>query len=385
MTKNKKILEGFMRVLHAIGYDCTQGVKTINIAKDDVALMSLDDKGTFKSLSDSSVNYAAEIWEIHKNVKESYNLYYKAEQVEYEQLKHYRKLADFNGFMLAARMRSDNCLEFATWEKARINTRNGMGSYFDYYGHAKEDFAVRAGLVSHDRLKSAADETNKENNERRELSLLDNEKFTKLLTDEIKKRGYDCTIENGEIKVSKNGFPVTDILGDGQYRIYKNVLNDYDLNQIRTIHDSVSEAYWNYAKGEPLPAQPDYHKMCELGKIVLAAKMMNYGYLEYVTWQQDLEKTRVDAGHYFTDYEAAKEDFASRAGLIDRNKLFTETEMKLIRQGLVHLGINFPDLTHEQNTLLGKVVEKIEMIVPEIQEHEALEHHELAPDDGLEI
>jgi hypothetical protein len=59
--------------------------------------------------------------------------------------------------------------------------------------------------------------------------------------------------------------------------------------------------------------------------------------------------------------------------------------MKLIRQGLVHLGTEFPDLTYEQNTLLGKVVEKIEMIVPSIKEHEALEHHELVADDGLEI
>jgi hypothetical protein len=35
--------------------------------------------------------------------------------------------------------------------------------------------------------------------------------------------------------------------------------------------------------------------------------------------------------------------------------------------------------------LLGKVVERIEMLVPEIVEHEEMEQKELVPDDGLEI
>ena len=59
--------------------------------------------------------------------------------------------------------------------------------------------------------------------------------------------------------------------------------------------------------------------------------------------------------------------------------------MKLLRQGLVHLGANYPDLTAEQNTNVGKLIEKVEMIVPSIQKHEQLEHHELVPDDGLEV
>jgi hypothetical protein len=215
----------------------------------------------------------------------------------------------------------------------------------------------------------------------------DKEIFFDLLQAELQRQGYDCTLENGEVKVTKNGFNITDILGGGEYRVYKNTLNDYEHHQIQAIYESMSEAYRLYEQGEPLAAQPLYRKLCELGNYVLAAtgKHFVYGHMEFVTWKQNADKTGVDMGHYFSGYEAAKEDFALRCGLIDRNKLFSETEMKLIRQGLVHLGASYPDLTFEQNTLLGTVIEKIEMIVPEIQERDHYEAHDLIAEDGLEM
>jgi hypothetical protein len=215
--------------------------------------------------------------------------------------------------------------------------------------------------------------------------MLDNPKFAELLIASLKKQGYDCEHENGEIKVSKNGFSIADIKDETTYCVYRNTLNDSEYYNVRAIHESLTEAFRLYEQGEPVAAQPQYRKLCEFGNYLIAAKLMNYGYMEFVTWQQDAEKTRVDVGHYLTDYAAAKEDFALRCGLVDKNRMFDETEMKLIRQGLVHLGADFPDLTAEQMTLLGKVVERIEMLVPEIREHEELEHGELAPDDGLEV
>jgi len=217
--------------------------------------------------------------------------------------------------------------------------------------------------------------------------MIDTPKFLELLREALKRQGYDCMQDGGEIKVNKNGFPVADVLGSGEYRIYRNTVSDHDYYQIRSVYESLSEAFNLYERGEPLTIEnmSHFHKLCEFGNHVIAARLMGYGYMEYVTWQQDSERTRVDIGHYFSDYESCKEDFAVRCGLIDRNKLFDETEMKLIRQGLVHLGANFPDLTYEQNTLLGKVVEKIEMLVPEIQEHEELERDELVPDDELSL
>jgi len=163
------------------------------------------------------------------------------------------------------------------------------------------------------------------------------------------------------------------------------------IYQIKPLADKVKEMVSAWEKGQSVPFEDlsHYRILSEYNGIVLAARddsELGYGHgLHLTTWEYSYNRTGFMHGHYTTDYEAAKEDFAVRCGLIDRNKLFDETEMKLIRQGLVHLGANFPDLTYEQNTLLGKVVEKIEMLVPEIQEHEELERDELVPDDELSL
>jgi hypothetical protein len=133
-------------------------------------------------------------------------------------------------------------------------------------------------------------------NERWEQPMFDRKKFDELLMNILKKRGYDCVFENDEVKVTKNGFKITDILPDGEYRVYRNTLNDYEYQQIRAIHESISEAYSLYARGEPLSSQPRYHKLCELGNYVLAATPMELGYMEYVTWQQDMQKRGLMSG-----------------------------------------------------------------------------------------
>jgi hypothetical protein len=163
------------------------------------------------------------------------------------------------------------------------------------------------------------------------------------------------------------------------------------LNYIRPVSERINEiiAAWEKAPAVPIEDISHFRVLSEYNNVVLAARddsdrSFGYGF-EFVTWRYTHGRTALEHGNYTSDYEAAKEDFAVRCGLIDRNKLFDETEMKLIRQGLVHLGADFPDLTYEQNTLLGKVVEKIEMIVPEIEEHEVYEEQALAPEDGLEI
>jgi hypothetical protein len=113
--------------------------------------------------------------------------------------------------------------------------------------------------------------------------------------------------------------------------------------------------------------------------------MMGYGYMEFATWQQSADKMRVDAGNYMDNYEKAKEDFSARAGLVDRYKMFNETELKMLYRGLVHLGADYPHLTADQMTNVGKLIEKVEIIVPAIRERSVYENYELVPQDGLEV
>ncbi|MDR1320681.1 MAG: hypothetical protein LBK56_04550 [Gracilibacteraceae bacterium] len=169
--------------------------------------------------------------------------------------------------------------------------------------------------------------------------------------------------------------------------------HDHLAYEIRRAAEKIGEivAAWEKAAANPVEdsSVSNFRILSEYNNVVLAARddsALGFGYgLNFVTWKRSPDRKALEHGHYTTDYEGAKEDFAVRCGLIDRDKLFSETEMRLIRQGLVYLGADFPDLTYEQNTLLSKVVEKIETLVPEIREHEELEREVPLPNDELEL
>jgi hypothetical protein len=195
-----------------------------------------------------------------------------------------------------------------------------------------------------------------------------------------------------------NSMVYSDLTNDRMPRIHDNGDIHYGCEydhlvkyQIQPMLERINEilAAWEKSQVIPFKDSEKFRVLAEYNNVVLAVRddsKLGYGDgLHFVTWAYGLDRTGFDDGHYFTGYESAKENFALRCGLVDKNKMFDETEMKLIRQGLVHLGADFPDLTAEQMTLLGKVVERIEMLVPEITEHEEMEHSELVPDDGLEI
>lgn len=163
------------------------------------------------------------------------------------------------------------------------------------------------------------------------------------------------------------------------------------IGTLLPIVDKVNDlvASWENSSDVPFDNQNEYRLLAEYNGIVLAARddsEKGHGYvMEFVTWEYSDDRSSFINGKYTTDYDKAKEAFAVRCGLVNRYKMLSETELKLIHQGLVHLGANYPHLTSEQMTNVGKLIEKVEMIVPEIQERSAYEAHELLPEDGLEI
>ena len=66
----------------------------------------------------------------------------------------YRLLAEFNGVVLAGHERTGNDgVEFITWERIQAGTSLWQGHYLgNNYAAARQDFAVRSGLVDQDRL-----------------------------------------------------------------------------------------------------------------------------------------------------------------------------------------------------------------------------------------
>jgi hypothetical protein len=202
----------------------------------------------------------------------------------------------------------------------------------------------------------------------------------------LRNKGYDCKLIGTEIEIAKNGVSIMSLRSNGDYKRHDTAISEC-VYEIRDIHQKVKESYDRYNEAEELAYRDlnRYHRLTAYNGYILAARMRTDNSLEFVTWQQTHSDTGVTIGKYFSDYEAAKEDFAVRCGLVNRYKMFSETEMKLIHQGLVHLGANYPNLTIDQIANVGKLIEKVEMIVPAIQERSVFEAHELVPEDGLEI
>ncbi len=142
-----------------------------------------------------------------------------------------------------------------------------------------------------------------------------------------------------------------------------------------------------YEKAQPLKAEglrDGYKNLLDYEGTLLAMRKMQDAF-EFVTWLYTHDEEGVTLGHYFTDLKAAEEDFAVRAGLINANRLFSETDLKLIHTSLVgYVGLN-GNLNYKDEKAIGSILEKIELLVPEILRHNRLEDLEMVSDDGLEL
>ncbi len=130
-----------------------------------------------------------------------------------------------------------------------------------------------------------------------------------------------------------------------------------------------------------------YKKLLEFDGIVLAAKryenrMPEHEY-EFVTWQRGTDNG-VCWGHYTTNYNAAKEDFAKRCGLIPKGRMFDESELLIIHSGLVKAG-TFPDLDHATRKGIGQIVEKIEGLELEALKEFLYEDKLMVMDNSMEL
>lgn len=145
--------------------------------------------------------------------------------------------------------------------------------------------------------------------------------------------------------------------------------------EIKKIAGTVSEYCSTYEKAAPLKAEglsENYRCLSEFNGTVLAAKHTEYGF-EFVTWDRTYDGKAVCQGNYHNNYMAAKEDFAVRSGLIDKDKLFGTEELERIGRCVKFTMQNCGDLNFDDCECLKKLNEKISESLPEQQQSEAPE------------
>ena len=142
------------------------------------------------------------------------------------------------------------------------------------------------------------------------------------------------------------------------------------------------------------PQNPDKRAVQQVGDIrtlllynncELAAHQFSNKDMWFITWRLDRDGSRVN-GDYFSDYAQAKQDFAVRAELINRDMLFTEKELSVIRSSLSsYLNLENAYMTGKQENSIKEAIGKIDnIIVPEIHE-KAEEAEELGYEPEQEL
>jgi len=123
---------------------------------------------------------------------------------------------------------------------------------------------------------------------------------------------------------------ICDLMPNGEIRYMSGTGVDNDVQKLTDLLLSMKPAYSLYADAAYLQCDgvKNYKLLCDFGDYLLAANLSKDNELSFVTWRYEYSRDSVVLGHYFnTNYEAAKEDFAVRCGLVDGRKIFNEEEI----------------------------------------------------------
>ena len=121
---------------------------------------------------------------------------------------------------------------------------------------------------------------------------------------------------------------------------------------------NLSQSYGRWIVGFHEPS-PDF------GDAVLAGRSCKTG-AKFVTWEWDFDRQGVHAGHYFMEnYEAAKQDFAVRAGFVESQRLFSDEQIAVIKNACEFALEDDATLSYAEEKQLHSVQEQIELLLPQ--------------------
>lgn len=112
---------------------------------------------------------------------------------------------------------------------------------------------------------------------------------------------------------------------------------------------------------------PEYRQLAEYGSIVLGAMYSETHGFMFSTWTQYNGGKTIEHGDYSPSYEYAKESFATRAKLIDKYRLFSETEAENLYRCIDYALENCESLTYEQEEQLKDLKEKLTFGYPKLE------------------
>lgn len=190
--------------------------------------------------------------------------------------------------------------------------------------------------------------------------------YTKLenqLKQEVKLADDSIEISEGDkviFRVDSKG----DMLysADKQFSNIVNKLHGKIENDVRNTKEFL-KVMDNSPELTAVDLNPPYKKLLEYNDVVLAGTEHSNGRFEFVTW--DCKNNSLDHGHYYEDYERAKEDFVKRSELLPENQIFSADErFELYRCVEDTLSAGF-ELSSDVENILADVKEKLKESIPD--------------------
>ena len=203
------------------------------------------------------------------------------------------------------------------------------------------------------------------------------ERFLREVEQKLRRRDLDAgLLEDGLIHVRWNEKPLCSVDRDGIVRFRPADITGPEVDrQLRTVTQTAAQVMEYIRIFERAPAlkavglDDTYKVLADFGDAVLAGQLGKKG-ARFVTWEWDFDRQGVHAGHYFMEnYEAAKQDFAVRAGLVERQRLFSYEQLAVIRNACAFALEDDATLSYAEEKQLQSVQEQIELLLPQ-QEQE---------------
>ena len=151
--------------------------------------------------------------------------------------------------------------------------------------------------------------------------------------------------------------------------------NNQNRGMVDKLHDKIQpivcdvdeylKAMENSTELKAIDFNMPYRKLAEFNEVVFAGVEHEDGSFEFATW--DYRKNALYHGHYNPDYRKAKEDFATRSGLVQKGLLFEPKEYVEIYRCIADVKYLY-DLKEPQLTRVENVQEKIENSLQDFDE-----------------
>ena len=207
------------------------------------------------------------------------------------------------------------------------------------------------------------------------------ERFLQEVEKKLLYKGLDARLlEDGLIHVRWNERPLCSVDGNGTVRFRPADITEPNVDrQLRTVTQTATQVKEYMRIFERAPAlkavglQDTFKVLADFGDAVLAGQLGKKG-ARFVTWEWDFDRQGVHAGHYHMEnYEAAKLDFAVRAGLINEQRLFSDEQLAVIKNACEFALEDDATLSYAEEKQLRSVQEQIELLLPQQEQRPTME------------